>query len=257
MGQRPGQDDRRKQLKRPVDDTAIRARADELHAAGMPHQMALAVAHGKLRLNEALERLARRDAVNRLMEKHDLSRALATQIALGQASLADVLARRRLTQHRDDNRDRSILDEAVADSRPLTLLLHGNRRAIGRVVLVDSYMFRFQPEEGEAEDLHKLQVKIAFSPDAYKKVKKSLRVDKKVQEAPAGPIARPQDRYTCSDKRLFRYLDQGTEVQATTLEGDQVRGQVTWFSRYEFGLRLKGDVELVVFRHALADLREV
>ena len=66
-------------------------RAQALHEQGMPFQMALAVAHGRLDLNEALERMARNDRILRLMKKHDLSRALATQVALGQADLDRVL----------------------------------------------------------------------------------------------------------------------------------------------------------------------
>jgi sRNA-binding regulator protein Hfq len=51
-------------------------------------------------------------------------------------------------------------------------------------------------------------------------------------------------------------MDDAVEVTATTLEGEQLRGVVVWFGRYEFGLKLKGDAEITVFRHALADLKE-
>src|SRR4029078_7610104 len=100
--QRPGPDDRRNKPKRrgdfpptPAAEAAIKARAEELHARGMPIQMATAVAHGRLDLNETLEKLGRRGGGDSTMEKHQLSRALATQIALKQASLEAVLARRR------------------------------------------------------------------------------------------------------------------------------------------------------------------
>jgi sRNA-binding regulator protein Hfq len=236
----------------------VKERATELAARGMPMQMAMAVAYGKLPLNEALEKLARREQVNRLMERHSLSRALATQIVLGQASLDQVLSRRRLSEHRESHRARSVLEEHAATGAPVTLLLHGHRRLMGRILVVDAYMFRVKPEEGEPEDIHKLQVKAAFDPEAYKRVRKILKFDKELEKAPIAPIARPQDRYTCSDRRLFRYMDEKTEVQVTLLEGEVIRGVIGWFSRYEFGLKLKsGDAEVVVFRHALHDLREV
>lgn len=223
----------------------------------MPIQMAMAVAHGKLSLNEALQKLARRDAVTRMMEKHGLSRALATQVALGQASLEEILSERRLDQHRADYRDHSVLDAAVASAAPLTLLLHGHRRVTGTILSVEAYRFRIKTEEGAEEDVHKLQAKLAFQPDAYKRLRKVLRMDKALEASPLPPVERPQDRYGCSDRRLFKYLDTKVEVQATTLEGEIVRGCVSWFGRYEFGLKLKGDAEVVVFRHALHDLREV
>ena len=84
-------------------DTNVRARAEELVATGMPFQMAMAVASGRLQLNDALERMVRQDQVLRMMERHDLSRALATQIAMGHADLDVVLARRRMDEHRTQN----------------------------------------------------------------------------------------------------------------------------------------------------------
>lgn len=261
MPQRPRQDDRGRARPNEVN---IRARAEELAARGMPIQMALAVAGGKLSLNDALQSMARRAEVDRLMQKHDLSRALATQVALGQASIDAVMARRRLQEHRETYRTRSVLEEVRESGAPLTLLLHGHRRVSGKVLEVDSYMIRFQPlaqggegePEGDVEEIHKLQVKLAFSPEGYKRVRKVMKHDKVLEQTPLSPIPRPQDRYTCSDRRLFRYLDEKVEIQITTLEGEQLRGQVAWFGRYEFGLKLKGDAEVVVFRHALHDLRE-
>ena len=46
-------------VKRP--DPAARARAEQLESSGMPMPLALAVAYGKLSLNDALERLARKE----------------------------------------------------------------------------------------------------------------------------------------------------------------------------------------------------
>lgn len=255
---RPGEDANRggPKVRRPPDP-AIRQRAEELAAAGMPIQMAMAIAHGKLSLNEALQKLARRDAVTRMMEKHALSRALATQVALGQASLEEILAERRFEQHRIDFRDHSILDASAASGAPLTLLLHGKRRITGQILESEAYRFKIRTEEGVEEDVHKLQAKLAFHPDAYKRLRKVLRVDKALDAAPLQPVERPQDRYGCSDRRLFKYLDTKVEVQATTLEGDQIRGTLSWFGRYELGVGLKHEAEVVVFRHALHDLREV
>ena len=34
----------------------------------------------------------------------------------------------------------------------------------------------------------------------------------------------------------------------------QIRGVVAWFSRFEFGLRVRGGAEITIFRHALYDL---
>ena len=226
----------------------------------MPFQMAMAVALGRVDLNTALERLARQEKVTRLMETHDLSRALATQIVLGHADLEVVLSRRRLAEHREANRLRSCLDEAHASGEPLAFALHGKRAVTARVAAVDVYMVSLVPQskQGDEEpiEVHKLQFKYAYQPDEWKRVKKAHKLDKVLSKDPLDPIPRPQDRYTCSDKRLFRYLDNEVPIQITLLEGDQFRGNVTWFGRYELGFKVKGDTEITVFRHCLHDISE-
>ncbi len=220
----------------------------------MPFQMAMAVAQGRLELNEALQRMAQRERVERLMAQHELSRALATQIAIGHADLDAVLAKRRMKAHREQNANRSSLDSAAEDKSEIHLVLHGQRRVRGHVVSTTPYTFMFQPDGAEPEEIHKLQVKYAYEPGVWKRVRKAGRLDRDVVAQSNDPIARPQDRYTCSDKRLFRYMDEGTTVKVTLLEGDVFKGKLTWFGRFEFGLQVRGDVEVVVFRHALHDL---
>ena len=228
-----------------TDDT--KRRADELHERGLPFQLAMAVAQGRLELNEALERMARKDQVNKLMAKHDLSRALATQVSLGHADLEQVLSRRRLTEHRELHRDWSCLQPGHK-----TVLTLRDRRLKGEVVSNGSYNFVFREDGAEAEEeIHKLEAVYAYEPNHWKKVRKGIKKDKAVAAQSLRPAERPQDRYGCSDKRLFRYLDADADVVVTTLTGELLRGKVGWFSRYEFCLQLKTGVPVVIFRHAL------
>ncbi len=246
---RSGPTDRRARRKKTEPD--IRRRADELHKSGLPYQMAMAIAHGKMDLNDALERMARKDQVNKLMERHGLSRALATQVAIGHADLDQVLARRRLEAHRVENRDRSLLIEGAS----VALALTGKQRVRGSVVRVEPYTLVLLVD-GEEQEHHKLTVKYGYDPADWKKVRKVFRSDKALTKSPKEPEARPQDRYSCSDRRLFGYLDAETEVQVTLLEGEVLRGRVVWFSRYEFALEVKGGATITLFRHALANLTE-
>jgi len=213
--------------------------------------MAMAVAHGKLDLSEALERMATKDRVNKLMERHDLSRALATQVAIGHADLDKVLARRRLAEHRQTYREHTCL---VVGDEPLVLQLVDGGSAKGPIVSVDAYTFQVEVK-GEPRELHKLQVKYAYAPSDWKAVKKAVKVDKKLAAQELEPAQRPQDRYSCSDKRLFGYMDDRLTVAVTLLSGDKMQGRITWFGRYEFGLEVKGGAAITVFRHALHDLR--
>jgi len=235
----------------------IRKRAEDLHESGMPFQMAMAVAHGRMELNEALERMSRNDRIEKLMRKHKLSRALATQIAMGQADLERVLYRRRMEEHRLANRQRSILEASLKDRRRLVLGLHGQKEVAGEVQAIDTYTLTFLPQgAGEPMSIHKLQVKYAYRPSQEKRVQRVRSVNAELAGKPVEPLERPQDRYPCSDKRLFRYVDRRITVNATLLEGEQFSGEIGWFSRYEFQMIHKGEPVVTIFRHALHDLSE-
>ena len=230
------------------ENQELRDQAQKYVDSGMPYQMAMSVVHGRMDLNEALERLARRDRVNTLIERHELSRALATQVAIGHADLDQILFRRRLKAHRVDFRDRTCL-EPEADITFARIGGDHTRVTVGDVTM---YSVMLQPPKGEAEEVHKLQLKYGYVPAAWKKIRKLVKNVKKSDENT--PAERPQDRYTCSDKRLFGYVDKERLVVTTLIDGDVLKGVVTWFSRYEYGLRMKGDVEVTVFRHALQEL---
>lgn len=241
----------------PPLDPAIRRRADELAASGMSPAMAMSVAQGRMTLNDALERMLRRSDVERLMKQHDMTRALATQVVLGHANLNEFLAKRRFEAHRGSNQIRSVLDEAAADGRLWSWGLFGGRRLEGKITAITLYNATVTAPDGTAEELHKLAFKFGHSADDAKRIRKTQTWNKALKEAPRQPAERPQERYTCSDKRFFRYVDTRTVVRATLLEGEVIEGTVAWFSRYEFALAIKGGATLVVFRHALHDLIEV
>lgn len=242
-----GQGVRRKDARPPKRDAAMQKRVDDLAASGLPYHVAVAVAAGKTDLNDALEKLAQRADVDRLMKEHDLTRALATQVVMGHADLKMFLAKRRFEQHRDTHRDRTSV--AVSEA-PVVLGVFGQRRVEGCVTEGDAYQITITGKEG-SEVLHKLQLKFAYAPDDYKRVKKGFRKDKALSAAPKAPAERPQDRYTCSDKRLFGFVDQATPVDVMLLEGEIISGTVVWFGRFEFGLDVKGGAIVTIFRHAL------
>ena len=237
-------------------DPAIERKARELvEATGISRALAMQVVLGRVELNDVLTRMAHKAEVESLMRRHDLSRALATQINLGQADLDSVLFKRRMAQHLSDNADRSVLVQAALDGAPISLALHGQRGVDGAVLRVDRYEFQFKPRNGEKETVHKLQAKFAVDASLRKKVRKSLSYDKERRATGrVEPLWKPQDRYTCSNKRLFGFQDRQVPVEVSFLEGEILRGVVTWVGRYEFGLEVKGGVEVVVFRHALANL---
>ena len=256
--------------KTPSAPNPHKAKAEELiRASGLPRPLAFQVAMGSLSLNDALQRLASEDRARQLVERHGLERSLAVQVSLGHADLDVVLAKKRLLQHLQLHRTRSILNEGLgaagAPGPKVELALHGRRRAIGQVVGVDKYELDFQVDGAEQERIHKLQCKLGWHARDHDEVRRCITIDPAF-DAVAEPLRRPQDRYPCPDKVIFGLIEAGGAVLARTVEGDVAHGVLRWIGRWELGMvavrpgkKVKGKdlegPELVVFRHALADLR--
>lgn len=225
--------------------------------AGLPPNLAHQVVLGNLKLNDVIERLAVKDRVDALVRKHDLPKSLATQIAMGQADLDQVLQKRRLSEHLDSHRDRSALAEALSSGRTISLALHNAEQRRGRITAIDRYELQLTAEGAAPEAIHKLRVKFLTDEEQTKAVRNQLRRDKERPER-CEPTWKPQERYGCSDRRLFGLIDEQAEIQVTLLEGEVFRGVPTWMGRWEFGMVLpKKKAEVVIFRHALFDLRRI
>lgn len=241
---------RRTQRRDPAIDRRIEAL---MRDSGLSRNVATQVALGRIELNDVLKKLALAAEVDSLIRKHELSRALATQVALGQADLEAVLFKRRLADHFEANKARSALQEALDADKKLYLALHG-RDVEARIESLDRYEMKLQ---GEDEPIHKLQLKWIAGVMDKKKARRTLTWDDERRGKPVEPVSRPQDRYTCSNRRLFGYLDRQTPIEVRLIEGEIFRGRLSWAGRFEFGLVVKTKVEVTVFRHALVGLSEL
>jgi hypothetical protein len=242
---------------RDKDKGGLRAKAQEIQAsAGIPYNLALQVARGDRTLSDVLQRMMAGDKIDQLVKKHDIPRSLAAQVALGQADLDAVLLKKELDTHIAQHRDRSILASRLEDKATVGLALHGQRTVVGKIEGMTVYEFVLRGEGAEApETVHKLQAKYAWDPAEYKLVKKAIETSKDGRRT-TEPIYKPQDRYPCSDRRLFGFLRAGRPVAVETLEGELLRGKITWLGRWEFGLEAKGGGHLTVFRHAIKQVEE-
>jgi sRNA-binding regulator protein Hfq len=230
-----------------------REKAEELvQTTGLPRNLAFQVAMGNLSLSDALNKLAFRDEVEKLIRRHELQRSLATQIAMGQVSLDSVLQKQRIHEYFEENDARSILAESASTGMRITLLLHGQKRVQGRVLEVGAYDFSFQGK-GEPVTIHKLQAMAGWDARRNAAVLSSIKTNRSRDQV-CEPIVKPQDRFHCSNRRLFQYMESGERLTIHLLEGAMLSGTIDWISRWELGLTLKKGPVAVIFRHAMAEL---
>jgi hypothetical protein len=237
---------------------SLRRKAEELmRDAGLPQHLAMRVAREEISLKDALTEVVDKDRLDRLVSRHGLDRSLATQVLMGRVSLDQILQRRRMKEHIDANHDRSTLDVALADGQPRVYGLHGQRLVRAKLVELNPYELTLVAEDGDAPAgplglIHKLQVKFVASETDIDKVRRAIK--HKVDHVTLEPITRPQDRYRCANKRLFAWHDAKAPIEFTTLEGDLVVGPLNWIGRWELGVGAAEEMELILFRHALANI---
>ena len=219
---------------------------------GIPRNLAFQVAMGNLTLSEALKKLAFRDEVEKLIRRYDFQRSLATQIAMGQVSLEEVLRKQRRKTYFEENSERSILVESQHSGSRVSLLLHGQQRKQGKILEVGPYEFTFQGK-GDPVTIHKLQVKAAWDARRNAPVLSSIKKNRSRNRA-CEPITKPQDRFHCSNRRLFLHMESKERLTIHLLEGSTFTGTIEWISRWELGLKLKKGPVAVIFRHAMAEL---
>ena len=234
------------------------ARVDELMGMGLSRRNAQAVAAGQRDLNGVLEGMATRDRARSLGERYGIPYSLATQIAMGHASLEQVLMNRRRHAHVTENKLRSVFQMALDTGGPFTFAVLGGRFRRMKILTIDPFEVDIEDvQTGEQERLHKLQVKYGFASGDWKTVRRAVSFDKVLRKKEYELRYRPQDRYHCSDKRLYAYLEAKTRLRVVTMEGDRFQGVVKWLGKYEFGFKVKGDVDIIVMRHALEDIQEL
>jgi hypothetical protein len=243
-----------KQQGEPRKHAQVRAQAEKLvETTGIPRNLAFQVAMGNLSLNDVLQKLAFRDEIDKIIRRYEFPRSLATQIAMGQVELEDVLRKRRLLEYTESSRDKSMLTEVEASGDQVTFLLHGMQRKSGVVSNVTAYDFTLTPKQGPPEVIHKLQARAGWGARKNAAVLSCLKKDKEHAVA-VEPIVKPQDRFHCSNRRLFQHMEAADKLSIHLLEGDIVIGTIDWIGRWEVGIKIKKGPVVTVFRHAMAAL---
>lgn len=210
-------------------------------------------------MEESFEVLVDPLRVFRLMSRHQINRSTATQVVAGQLCLDKVTHKNRRQAHLDKYRDRCIFSTAQSDGRPRVFAMHGQRIVIARVKAVRDYDVDYLPLGANLKPCGELQTehKLSFKFGAY--FDHAVKMQAAIGFCPQGAdtaemIVKPQHRYFISDKKLFGWVDAASTICIKTLEGEMVKGHLERIGRWEIGIDVCG-VELVVFRHALANIQ--
>jgi sRNA-binding regulator protein Hfq len=225
--------------------------AEELIEKGLTPKLAWAVSQGRLTWADAVARMAVEHKASSLIKKYGISRAIAIQVALGQADLTPFLKRRSLNAYREENQNRSIWNAYQESNEPLLIATVGRTFHTVRIVEVGQYEVSVLGEDGVTSSLPKLSVKYAYSPEHKEMVRQLIRRDPTYSVQESAPAKHPQNRFHLRDELLMLAIKRGTALKMKLCEGEALRAPVQWFSRFEFSVDVGDGASMVIFRHAL------
>ena len=153
-------------------------------------------------------------------------------------------------------RDSLFEREAGKESGGWCFFMHGRQERTGWILRSETYECDLVTEEGSTEKIHKVRVKFACPASVREEVKRQMGLNEAVQKKGEGPHFLPRYRHAVPDRTLHELRENREVLFFTLLEGEILRGLVTGFSTYEISLSMKGQVPVVLLRHALFDVRD-
>jgi len=243
-------------MKKPFLPPDVLKRAKELVTkTGIPFKTAAEVAQGTKTLANAIEELRLRDAVLKLKEKGALDGATAGLVLTGSLSLQEALFKiKTLKRKREKDYQKCHMDEHAAAKVPICVAMVGHRVLSGTIERNERFDIDLRLQEGESVVVRKHDVKFYFPAAERKAVLKSVDWGDKSVTLEADHLKDPRKRVDIKAKVYLEAMDAGKTMEWKTVEGEKVRGRITWMGRYEVVLALAKGSTVVMMRHAVKGL---
>lgn len=222
---------------------------------GLPRAMALQVASGKMQLKDALGLLLLQDKVERLVQSKALMIRYATPVLRGLCTLDKALFLSAVAYRKAaDDYCLCHFDKYAGTDTSLVIGLVDKRTLTVSVASVSKYDVIVKTADGTEQSIPKHDVKFYFEAGSKKAVLKHLDWGGKETRTAPGALASVKAR-TDLPARLFMAPQlAGKAVTIVNGEGDQFRGRISWFGKYELVLELGPGTEVVVMRHSLVSI---
>lgn len=220
----------------------------------LPIQTAVQIAKGNRSLSDVLEKEQLKERVAGLVQRGELYEGYGGQVVAGSWPMERALFLTRLRERKQaPDYMRCYLDDYARDRRPAALALLGNELLQGTVLDSRPYDITFETQDGESLDVSKHDIKFYFDARRKKHLLKTVRWGDKEASRARGSLARVGTREDVKARDLLELQEGERAIGWSTVEGDVLRGLVTWFGRYEVVLTSpKG--EIVALRHGVASI---
>ena len=109
--------------------------------------------------------------------------------------------------------------------------------------------------EGERHEMPKTDVKYCYKAEDAADIQSIICYNETIKVRGLKPIIQRKKRCSINTRAIIHARRAQDTIEVTMLEGEVFRGVVDWVSRYEIKLILANESKIVVFRHAICDLK--
>jgi|GEM_PF-4579700 len=204
------------------------------------YALAFAVANNECSLHEALIQARKELDFTIAVEKHSLNAHEQKEIRSGAQSLTDILVRKHYKKQIDS-----------CDAQPRLCVgfsgffwRHGGEVLHAEVLSISQYDVELSGKDGICT-IPKLQIKAFSAVDVQPHIENQKDVS---------PIVRIEERFRISNRLLYRFVLEKPVLRVAILGGLCFEGTLTRAGRYECAIQTEDDVEIVVMRHALLSM---
>lgn len=161
-----------------------------------------------------------------------------------------------LKEYLEANYEKSVFSEATSHRDIFKFYCQSNEMFYAHVKENMKYDVLLAMEgSGEEKLIKKHDIKFLHPKLFSDSVSLQVKIDQVVKKMGLQPTENIALRNHVKNKSLYPLMKERDVLFFTLLEGEQLRGLIQDFSRYEITLLLKGDVPITIFRHSIYDLR--
>jgi sRNA-binding regulator protein Hfq len=217
----------------------------------MPLHLARQVVTSEMSMSDALLEMQRTELADRLSGEGRIDDQAAALLRRGLLSPEEAEFRRRLRDYKSSQGYLvSRLDEL--QGKDVVFALVGGDLARGRLTRIEQYQIFIETSD-EIMALDKHDVKLMFLAIHRKHIlKRVISWGDSEDHLARGALSRWGDRRDVKARALLSLMEGEGVTSWTTAEGDELRGRITGFNRFEVILETSKGAEVFLLRHAFS-----
>jgi sRNA-binding regulator protein Hfq len=250
----PPQFRRNFQKKGKLSPEKIHRAREIVRKSNIPLYHAYMIVQGKTTLMDVLNRMLKREKIQKLVSNEGIPLKLAVQVADGVLSADRAKLIKLRWDFRKTEESVDIFMDYLQNKKSACIKILGMDQCIsGSIKKVERYgiLFKKTPSREEPKEFYKHDIAFICDSDSMDSVKAVMETDEEVKKLGLKGTKELKDRYRPDDAKLLRLLTTGKKIQVVLRDGTRIAGVIKWVSHYEICFEVAPEKNVFVFFHAL------